>query len=117
MPNLESVNTHDMPSSIPSSSFTVRPPWCPQARIAGAVLLRLSTPVQEDDGRVWSHSEALNLDLWWTEGDLRFWDPAVGRWLLSHEEERDRAEEERTARITAESRVAELEAELRRLRS
>ena len=34
--------------------------------------------VREADGRVWSHSEALNLDLWWTEGDLRFWDPAVG---------------------------------------
>ena len=72
--------------------------------------------VREDDGRVWSHSEALNLGLWWTEGDLRFWDPAVGRWLLSHEEERDRAEEERTARLTAESRVSELEAELRHLR-
>ena len=70
----------------------------------------------ESDGRVWSHSGVLNLDLWWAEGDLRFWDPAVGRWVLSHEEERDRAEEERTARLTAESRVAELEAELRHLR-
>ena len=70
----------------------------------------------ESDGRIWSHSEALNLDLWWADGELRFLDPAVGRWLLSHEEERDRAEEERTARLTAESRVAELEAELRRLR-
>ena len=65
--------------------------------------------VQEDDARVWSHSGILNRDLWWTEGDLHFWDPAVGRWVLSHEEERDRAEEERTARLTAESRVAELE--------
>ena len=72
--------------------------------------------VREDDGRVWSHSGVLNLDLWWTDGDLRFWNPVVDRWLLSHEEERDRAEEERTARLTAESRVAELEAELRRLR-
>ena len=72
--------------------------------------------VREDDGRVWGHSGVLNLALWWAEGDLRFWDPVVGRWVLSHEEERDRAEEERTARLTAESRVAELEAELRRLR-
>ena len=70
----------------------------------------------ESDGRIWSHSEALNLDLWWVDGELRFWDPVVDRWLLSHEEERDRAEEERTARLTAESRVVELEAELRRLR-
>ena len=73
--------------------------------------------VREDDGRVWSHSGVLNLDLWWAEGDLRFWNPVVDRWLLSHEEERDRAEEERTARLTAESRVVELEAELRHLRS
>ena len=70
----------------------------------------------ESDGRIWSHSEALNLDLWWVDGELRFWDPVADRWLLSHEEERDRAEEERTARLTAESRVAELEAELRHLR-
>ena len=79
--------------------------------------------VREADGRVWSHSEALNLDLWWVDGELRFWDPVVDRWLLSQEEERDgrlvaetRASEEQAARLTAESRVAELEAELRRLR-
>ncbi len=64
---------------------------------------------RESDGRVWSHSEALNLDLWWTDGDLRLWDPAAGSWLL-------RREEERAGRVAAESRVAELEAELRRLR-
>ena len=64
---------------------------------------------RESDGRVWSHSEALNLDLWWTAGDLRFWDPAEESWLL-------RREEERAGRVAAESRVAELEAELRRLR-
>ena len=77
----------------------------------------------ESDGRIWSHSEALNLDLWWVEGELRFWDPVTDRWLLSQEEEQDgrlaaqaRAEEERTGRVAAESRLAELEAELRRLR-
>ena len=61
------------------------------------------------DGRVWSHSDALNLDLWWDDGDLRFWDPVAGRWLLNHEEER-------AGRLDAEARLAELEAELRRLR-
>ena len=84
----------------------------------------------ESDGRVWAHSDVLNLDLWWEEGDLRFWDPVAGRWLLDHEEERagrldaeSRAytaeatvEEERAARQAAEARLAELEAELRRLR-
>ena len=64
---------------------------------------------RESDGGVWCHSEVLNLDLWWYDGDLRFWDPVAGHWLLSHEEER-------SGRLDAEARVAELEAELRRLR-
>ena len=71
----------------------------------------------EPDGRVWSHSEALNLDIWWMEDDLRFWDPVAGDWLLRREEERSRADEERAGRLAAETRVAELEAELRRLRN
>ena len=77
----------------------------------------------ESDGRIWSHSEALNLDLWWADGELRFWDPVADRWLLSQEGERDgrlvaetRAETAEARAETAESRVAELEAELRRLR-
>lgn len=63
----------------------------------------------ESDGRVWGHSDVLNLDLWWDDGDLRFWDPIAERWLLSHEEEKERAD-------IAEARLAELEEELRRLR-
>ena len=100
----------------------------------------------ESDGRVWRRSEALGLDVWWVEGELRFWDAEAGRWLLNHEEERTgrlletaearaeeerasrltaevraetadaRAEEERAGRIVAEARLAEIEAELRRLR-
>ena len=91
----------------------------------------------ENDGRVWSHSEALNLDLWWTDGELRFWDPVAGRWLLTQEEEHagrlaaeeqanaersgrlaaeERANAERIARQASEARLAEMEAELRRLR-
>ena len=71
---------------------------------------------RESDGRVWSHSDVLNLELWWMDGDLRFWDPASESWLLRREEERARAEEERAGRVAAEYRVAELEAEVRRLR-
>lgn len=77
----------------------------------------------ESDGRTWGHSDVLNLDLWWEDGDLRFWDPVAGRWLLNHEEEKDRADAaenradaETLARLEAETRVAELEAEVRRLR-
>ena len=85
---------------------------------------------RESDGRVWSHSDVLNLDLWWEDGELRFWDPAAERWLLNPEEEHGArleaesrayaaealAVEEQSGRLAAESRVAELEAELRRLR-
>lgn len=84
----------------------------------------------EGDGRVWSHSEVLNLDLWWIDGELQFWDPVSNLWLLNQEEERlgrlaaeERAEAERAARLSAENRaeeaearMAEMEAELRRLR-
>ena len=72
---------------------------------------------QESDGRLWSHSEVLNLDIWWIDGDLRFWDPVAGVWLLRRDEERSRAEVAETRAETAESRVQELEAELRRLRA
>ena len=92
---------------------------------------------REGDGSVWGHSDALNLDLWWIDGELRFWDPVGEEWLLNHEEEqagRLAAEagrlEEQAGRLvaearaeTAEARVEEeraarlaLEAELRRLR-
>ena len=70
----------------------------------------------ESDGRIWSHSEALNLDLWWADSELRFWDPVAERWLLSQEEERDGRLVAEARAEAAESRVAELEAELRRLR-
>ncbi len=91
----------------------------------------------ESDGRVWGLSEVLNLEFWWDGGELRFWDPVGGVWLLNYEEERDarleaeiraefaetranraetRADAERAARESAEARMAELEAELRRLR-
>ncbi|MCY4654409.1 MAG: Uma2 family endonuclease [Dehalococcoidia bacterium] len=77
----------------------------------------------ESDDRVWSHSDALNLDLWWQNGDLRFWDPVSEGWLLSHEEEKARAEAaesradtEMSRRLATEYRVAELEAQLRLLR-
>ena len=84
----------------------------------------------DSEGSVWSHSDALGLDLWWMDGELRFWDSVAGEWLLSHEEDRvgrlaaeTRADVERTGRLAeregrlaAEERVEQLEAELRRMR-
>ena len=77
----------------------------------------------ESDGSVWGHSDALNLDLWWMEGELRYWDPVRSVWLMTHQEENAariaaeaRVDSERDARIAAEARAEQLEAELRRLR-
>ena len=52
----------------------------------------------EEDGRVWGHSDVLNLELWWEDGELRFRDPATGEGLLSQEEEQD-------GRLAAEARA------------
>ena len=60
-------------------------------------------------GMVRGRSEVLGLDLCWDDGRLRFYDPATDRWLLNQMEEQARAE-------SAEARLAEVEAELRRLR-
>lgn len=98
----------------------------------------------EADGRRWGYSEILELELWWEKETLRFRDPSTGKFLPTIKETREawlaadarteaertardfaeeRAEAERTARgiaeeraDTAEARVAQLEAELRRLR-
>ena len=62
-----------------------------------------------DDGRSRGHSEVLGLDLCWEAGQLRWYDPATGAYLLTFDEEAE-------ARLAAEERVQELEAEIRRLR-
>lgn len=88
-------------------------------------------PVEPDDeGRPRGYSPALALDLVWEEDILRFYDPAAGEWVKTYEEEhiariaaqeqaeaaREQVSSEQAARIAAEARAAELEAELRRLR-
>lgn len=66
--------------------------------------------VRDADSGVWARSDVLNLELHWREGRLWFYDPVGGRWLENMEEKEARAE-------AAEARLAELEAELRRLRA
>ena len=79
----------------------------------------------DGSGSVWGYSPTLNLELHWQEGRLRFYVPVDGRWLENMEEmdvraetaeaarEMERAEAERR---TTQYRIAELEAEIRRLR-
>ena len=69
-------------------------------------------PIQIDelpDGSLQGHSDILNLDLRWTDGQLVWYDPATGEPIVSLESERE-------ARVQAEARVRELEEEIRRLR-
>ena len=80
-------------------------------------------PLEERDGVVRGRSEALQLDLLWEDGRLRFYDPQSGTWLMNQTEEQDArmaAESARDAaeraRDAADARVLELEAEVRRLR-
>ncbi len=63
----------------------------------------------EGDGQVWGHSEALNLDLWWKDNDLRFWDPLASQWLLRRDEERaeKRAEAARADEADAKAEAAD----------
>ena len=61
------------------------------------------------EDRLRGYSEALRLYVCWEDGKLRFYDAGTESYLRSHDEER-------AGRVSAESRLAELEAELRRLR-
>ena len=77
--------------------------------------------VRADADHHWGHSNALNLDVCWRNGRLRWWDPVTGQYLLTYDEEAagriaeaQRADRESQSRIAAEARVRELEAELRR---
>ena len=71
----------------------------------------------EPDGRYRGYSEVLGLEFWWIEDDsywrhkgtLRFRDPVSGDFLLTLDESED-------TRAAAKARIADMEAELRRLR-
>ncbi len=70
----------------------------------------------EPDGSIWGRSAALGLDLYWREGQLRFYDYASGEFLPEYAEtkrQRDTAMEERDMEISrrqiAETRAATAE--------
>ena len=62
-------------------------------------------PREDEDGRIWARSDVLNLDLYWDDGNLRYWDPAAEEWLLDYEEEHDERLAERAGRLAAEERA------------
>ena len=57
------------------------------------------------DGNLQGYSSALNLNLRWEHGELRFCDPATGRPIATLAEERTRADAEREARTAAEAQA------------
>ena len=64
------------------------------------------------EGHFWGHSDALNLDLCWQDGQLRFWDPLQQLYLNTYLEEREarisessRADAERQSRMVETSRA------------
>ena len=71
---------------------------------------------QLSDDTLQGYSEVLDLNLRWHDGKLEWYDPATGRHIVTFDDERARADDERAARLQAEARVHELEEELRRLR-
>ena len=62
------------------------------------------------------YSATLNLNLKVEDGYLGWYDPATGEHIPTLQTQTARAEAERAARVHAEARVQELEAEIRRLR-
>ena len=64
--------------------------------------------IKVDETRWWGHSAVLGLDLCWEDEQLRWYDPSARRYLPTFDEESE-------ARIAAEERVRQLEAEIRRL--
>ena len=65
--------------------------------------------VEVEPERLQGHSVVLNLDICWDHGQLRWYDPIAGQYLLTFAEERE-------ARVAAEARIRELEEKLRRQR-
>ena len=72
---------------------------------------------QLGEGTWRGYSEMLGLHICWEHGKLRLFDSMTESYLLSHQEESARAEEEAKARRDAITRVDRAEAEVRRLRA
>ena len=67
-----------------------------------------------EDGVLLGYSVVLNLVIRWERGELRWHDPETGQEILTLEREREREGRlaEREARLAAEARIRDLEAEL-----
>ena len=62
------------------------------------------------EGHHWGHSDALNLDLCWENGVLRWYDPIARRYLVTRPEEREARLDAETRGRDAETRARDAEA-------
>ena len=75
----------------------------------------LPIPIEQTpEGWLWGHSQVLGLALCWEDRQLRWYDPSSQTYLLTHDEALETIVAERDARIAAETRIRQLEEELRR---
>ena len=70
--------------------------------------------IQIEEGIYRGRSEVLGLDLCWERGQLRWYNPATGSYLLTFNQEREGRITAEAQRDAAEARVRQLEDELRR---
>ena len=73
-------------------------------------------PINVESGVHWGHSAVLGLDLYWQDGNLRFYDPAIGEFLPDYFEVVSELNAEKAMRQSAENRAISAEAEVRLLR-
>ena len=73
-------------------------------------------PINVESGVHWGHSAILGLDLYWQDGNLRFYDPATGEFLSDFFEVVSELNAEKAMRQSAENRAISAEAEIRLLR-
>ena len=66
------------------------------------------------DGSLQGYSTALDLNIQWERGELRFYDPATDRPIATLADEREARIAEQEAHAAAEARVRELEEQIRR---
>ena len=72
-------------------------------------------PIEElPDGSLQGYSAALSLNLRWEQEQLAWYDPATGHHILTYDDLKGMVDIERARADAAETRVSELEAELRR---
>ena len=72
--------------------------------------------VEIEPGVLQGDSEVLGLWLRWEDGELGWYDPATGEHIPTFDSTQAELAAEREARLASETRIRELEAELRRLR-